>query len=208
LRLRIDIWVWRYGTVWWVIASLGVLACMASIAMQYSQTQWQTLQDSQNSMQAQQRRAAELAAQPAQHTGDEMAWLQSLEQLSLSAPEVTAAVRQIQRIAQHSGVALEQSEFQYSSNGYASLRRLQISLPMHASYPEVKSFAEQVLLQMPAVSLDAMQIKRDSAQTNAPQVLLRFSLWVRAEESASESAPAPAPAPAPTPAPVPLRESP
>jgi hypothetical protein len=102
----------------------------------------------------------------------------SLDRHTISEIELSAKVRQIVALAKSHGVVLTQSEFQTITEGHGGLRQVQITLPVRASYPQLRAFVETVLRQLPMVSVDQIALKREAIVQASVEVRLKLSVWV------------------------------
>ena len=115
---------------------------------------------------------------PAQPSHED-AVLNQLFEVSFSETGVSDILRSVGRIAQRNGVVLSQSEYQNSAEGHGGLSRLQVTMPLRASYPQLKKFVEQVLLEYPGISVDELVLKRESVAQNQVEVRVKLSLWIQ-----------------------------
>ena len=104
--------------------------------------------------------------------------LDQLLAVAYAEEQVSDILRRIAKTAQSNGVFLSQSDFQTSTDRHGGLTQLQVTLPVKASYLQMKGFVEQVLLQNPGVSLDELVLKRDSVAQNQVEVNAKLSLWI------------------------------
>lgn len=182
VRLWLEILLWRHGLVWPGVLALLVavlalwLVLLPSGAHQLAQAQAevQRLQSGQ----------AVLALSPAERAGQEDAALVAeLDRVALSEQEVSEVLRRLGRIAQSKGLTLTETDFQATGEGLGGLRRLQLTLPLRAAYPQVRQFVEAVLLEFPGVSVDQMLLKRESVGQRQGEIRLRLSIWTNPAKS-------------------------
>lgn len=178
LRTNAEIAFWRYGWIW-------LLTCIALLVAATVRTWWlpqqlhelaaekQILKQSK-SEQARRRTDSATSTQP---DGEE-AVLTQLRQHSYSDTELTSVVRSISQIAKAKGVLLAQSEFQTSSEGHGGLRQVQLTLPVRATYPQLRLFVEEVLRQHHGVSLDQLGLKREAVAQSQVDIRLKLSIWI------------------------------
>ncbi len=62
-----------------------------------------------------------------------------------------------------------------------TLARYEIQLPMTGQYIQIRSFVDEVLLQLPTLLLSDMQIKRENSLSSAVDARLTFVLLVKGE---------------------------
>lgn len=181
-RLWLEILLWRHGLIWpgvlvLLVAALALwLVLLPGGAQQLAQAraELQRLQSGQ----------VVLALSPAERTGQEDAALvAALDRVALSEQEVSEVLRRLGRIAQSKGLTLTETDFQATGEGLGGLRRLQLTLPLRAAYPQVRQFVEAVLLEFPGVSVDQMLLKRESVGQRQGEIRLRLSIWTNPAKS-------------------------
>ncbi|QKO21082.1 GspMb/PilO family protein [Rhodoferax sp. BAB1] len=181
-RLWLEILLWRHGLIWpgvlvLLVAALALwLVLLPGGAQQLAQAraELQRLQSGQ----------LVLALSTAERTGQEDAVLvAALDRVALSEQEVSEVLRRLGRIAQSKGLTLTETDFQATGEGLGGLRRLQLTLPLRAAYPQVRQFVEAVLLEFPGVSVDQMLLKRESVGQRQGEIRLRLSIWTNPAKS-------------------------
>jgi hypothetical protein len=85
-----------------------------------------------------------------------------------------SAVRLIIQEARNQGVRLEEGS--YSNVGRESGGPLQLDLPLSAPYPNLRVFLEKVLEREPALTLEALELRRESVEDSELEGHARFSL--------------------------------
>lgn len=60
----------------------------------------------------------------------------------------------------------------------AGVSRQQIDVPLKGSYAQIRAWLVRLLQEQPALSLDALQLKRADAQTDQLDARISLSLWV------------------------------
>lgn len=178
LRTNAEIAFWRYGWIW-------LLICMALFAAATVRTWWlpQQLRElaaeklTLKQIKSEQVRRRANPATSAQPDGDE-AVIAQLRQHSYSDTELTGVVRSISQIAKVKGLVLAQSEFQTSSEGHGGLRQVQLTLPVRATYPQLRLFVEEVLRQHHGVSMDQLGLKREAVAQSQIDIRLKLSIWI------------------------------
>jgi hypothetical protein len=81
-------------------------------------------------------------------------------------------------LAQKNNVRLSTAEYKRSADKNSRIRALQITLPVKATYPAIRQFAEQVLLAIPFATLDELRFRRDNIASPLLEAHLRFSLYL------------------------------
>jgi hypothetical protein len=106
--------------------------------------------------------------------------------------------------ASDAGVVLDKAEYKPAQNKAGRFDTYTINLPVKGDYTRLRRFSERVLLTIPYAALDDMRFKRDSANDQAVEAGLRFTVFLRPDTTASTSTPTrasnPTSASAPSPA--------
>lgn len=182
-----EIALWRYGWVWVLIAFLAMLGLLA-------QTWWlpkqrealalakMTLQQAKSEEQRQRLPSPSML----QFVGQD-AILTQLSRQSYADTELSNVLQNISRLAKANGLVLSQSQFQTLGEGYGGLRRVQLSLPVVAAYPQTRSFVEDVLRQLPGVSVDHLNLKREAVSQGQADIHLLLSIWIDPQKSAGQT---------------------
>lgn len=84
-------------------------------------------------------------------------------------------------IATSRGIELPRAAYVTTLDEAGGLRRVQVSLSLAAGYPQFRSFIEEVLRTLPAVSLDQFAVKRDTVSQGQVDVMVQFSFWALLE---------------------------
>ena len=95
--------------------------------------------------------------------------------------EAPALVLKLHAIAAANGVVLETGEYQPLRDRNTNITRYQITLPLKASYPQVRLFLAQLLDEVPAVSLDEISIRRESIDARAAETRVRLTAYFVAQ---------------------------
>jgi Tfp pilus assembly protein PilO len=110
-----------------------------------------------------------------------------LDRFHTQFPAVTAIgeqLEQIHRLARASGLELTQGEYRLERPN-AGLWPYRVSLPLRGSYAQMRVFIAAVLLELPAVAVDALRFERKRASETRLDAQLRFTLYVRPTGDAS-----------------------
>ena len=178
LRTAVEIAVWRFGWVWGVVLTAGLAVLLCQYAWLPQQ---QKLHDVARhrlaGLQAEQARKLNLPA-AATSVDDGGFMLAALTRISFAESEVSGVMRQINQMASAGGLSLAQSEFQTSGDGHGGLRQVQVTLPMRATYPQLRQWIESVLRQLPGVSIDQLAIKRETVAQGQADIRVKLSIWV------------------------------
>jgi PHD/YefM family antitoxin component YafN of YafNO toxin-antitoxin module len=94
------------------------------------------------------------------------------------APEAAAALGRLYEAAATSKLELVQGEYRLVVIKDAPLKRYQLMLPVYGSYPELRSFLTKSLNQELALSLNAIQLRRDVIESTDLDGVLNFTLFL------------------------------
>lgn len=177
LRARTELWAWRNGL--WLPLTGALLATAAALGLDA----WATTG----------RLRAEAAAPVAAHVtpatsprgAEDAQRLAALRAVLLPAQEATGAVRRLVEITQPE-LAWQRAEFQHSDEAAPGVARLQITVPVSGEYPALRRALQRALAEMPQLSLDQLQLRREQAGDSQLETRLRFSLWLRAAGKATQ----------------------
>jgi Tfp pilus assembly protein PilO len=93
--------------------------------------------------------------------------------------EQTEALKKIFAEAIKSGITLQQGEYALVADVEGDFARLQITLPVKGSYPQIRTYAQALLQAIPALSLDEIGFRRDSVRNPHVEARLRFTLYLK-----------------------------
>jgi hypothetical protein len=100
--------------------------------------------------------------------------LQGLE----PAAKVPEAVARLFAAAKDAGLLLDKGEYRLVSEKDSDMSQYQIMLPLTGSFPVLRNFLNEVLLQ-PGLALDSLKFARASVEVGELEAQLRFTLFVR-----------------------------
>lgn len=187
-RLQLEVALWRSGWVWLVIAVMAV-AAFAGWAwwLPEQHSNLASLQASIKQARIDQNRRREAPVNAPGITGDE-AVLAELQRIGYAETELTDVLRAISTLAKAQGIVLGQSAFQTITEQHGGLRQVQITLPMAATYPQLRRFAEAVLRQFPGVSVDQFGLRREAVAQGQAEARIKLSVWVDPHKVVARSA--------------------
>jgi len=90
--------------------------------------------------------------------------------------------------ASDAGVVLDKAEYKPSHESAGRYDIYTIILPVKGDYARLRRFCEKVLLTIPYAALEDMRFTRNSANDQAVEASLRFTVFLRPETAASASA--------------------
>lgn len=98
---------------------------------------------------------------------------------ALVAPkDVPVALAKVFDLAQTAKISVRQGEFQRVANAAGRYQVLQFSLPVKAGYGQVMDFVDEVLAALPALSLEEIVFKRETAGSANLEATLKFALYL------------------------------
>jgi hypothetical protein len=178
LRVQLQIYLWRYGWVWPVLGVLLASAVMLHMAWLPAQIAESTkAMKNLERLQTQYQAVSKTPSRQAPLTREDDILVQ-LSERSYAESDVSLLLQLIAQMAQAKGLALTQSEFQTIQEGHGGLRQLQVTLPVRASYIQIRQFVQEILRQLGGVSVDQISIKRDNVAQNQVEARLKLSIWI------------------------------
>ncbi|MCW5623151.1 MAG: hypothetical protein KIT73_00325 [Burkholderiales bacterium] len=87
-------------------------------------------------------------------------------------------VGQLHTAAARNGLTLESGEYQLVVPKDARLMRYQITLPIRASYPQLRGFVAEVLDKIPAAGVEDVAIRRENIASPVLDVRLKLTVWL------------------------------
>lgn len=188
LRLQAEIVLWRYGWIWPLVICAALLVLFLKVAWGPHQQRSLRLADTEvTQLRIEQKRRLSGVVALAQPSTEELL-LTQLAQTSYAESQLSDLLRQIAQLAKAKGLLIAQSEFQSSNEGHGGLRQQLVTLPVRASYPQLRQFVEELLLKFPGLSVDQLVLKRETVAQDRADVRLRLSLWINPGKS-SEAVP-------------------
>ena len=97
-----------------------------------------------------------------------------------AAPSALKAVEGIHRAAATHQVRLATGEYRLARDSSPQLQRYQVTLPARATYPQVRSWIAELMNEVPYAALDELSFRRDDASSDAVEVRLRMTLFLKA----------------------------
>lgn len=98
---------------------------------------------------------------------------------TLGKPELTEHyIKAIFAIAHRYAVALPEGEYRVGSSPQGGFLTYEVALPVKGAYPALQAFCEDVLLELPFASLDAIQFRREAVATDGVEAKVRFTLYL------------------------------
>jgi hypothetical protein len=92
-----------------------------------------------------------------------------------TAPEV---MEQIMQQATAAGVELQRGQYEFIAARDGIAAHYRISLPVHTTYPQLRSFIDGTLAAMPAVAVEGLRIERKNVGEDVVTAELRFAAFV------------------------------
>lgn len=87
-------------------------------------------------------------------------------------------LQKIYDAASSHGLSLDQGEYILLSDGAAKLDQYRIVFPVKGTYPQLRSFSDEVLRAVPAIALEAVSFKREKVADGSVEARLTFLLYL------------------------------
>ena len=94
------------------------------------------------------------------------------------APEVVAKVYEEAKAA---GIDLPRGQYEYVQARDGVAARYRMTFPVHASYPQIRSFLDRTLTALPAVAVEGLRIERKSVGDGGVDAEVKLAAYVRGE---------------------------
>lgn len=172
LRLQAELLLWRYG---WHLP-LAVLALVLALVtgLVWLPAQYLGLQAAR----AELARAEQVSvAVQAPRTPP----LQQFREVLAQQDATPTQLRVIHQKAVEAGLSIAQIDMRRQQDAAAGFSQLQVSLPVKGNYQAVKRFLGDVLGQMPSVSIDQFNAKREQVSSNVVEAQISLSIWQQAQ---------------------------
>lgn len=92
--------------------------------------------------------------------------------------EITDYLARIYNLAQANSLALRKGDYKVVRYKGERVTQYQISLPLTGGYNQIRSFAAQVLEEIPTLSLDKIRFERKQANDPAVEAEVMFTLYM------------------------------
>lgn len=188
LRLHSDVLTWRQGWIW----PLGATSVLSAVLL--AAWMWIDLQAAQAALVYRERQVAAHAGQlnkERQSTLDAggmrdaeqsaearlTARRERLGAVLRDADDTMVQLRQLYQLADRLQIAIHQADFQQMT-GSGGVGRLQFSMPIRGSYSQLRNFVEQSLRELPNLSVDRLQFRRNQVGQVQLDASLHVSLWL------------------------------
>lgn len=183
LRVAAEILIWRYGWVW-VAAGLLLLAAAALSLIRDSALERDAAELEKERLALDtlrrtvlERRAAATrvvdSGERAQGDADRQA---ALAVLLVSPDQIGEQVRRVYALAAREQVGILQAEFRTEADA-SGIDRVQVNIPIKATYPALRRFLERCLGELPNISLDRLTFKRSQVGESQVEARIHLSLW-------------------------------
>lgn len=175
-RARLELWIWRHGL--WLPLLAVLLAAAAAVG-------WDVYTTAAQAQRALAALPPVAMTAPAMRSpaADDAERLTALRQALEPLHEATESVRRLVALTQPD-LAWQRAEFQQSDDVAPGVARLQITVPVSGEYRALRRALDRALQEMPNLSLDQVQFRREQAGESQLDTRLRFSLWLQAAPKA------------------------
>jgi hypothetical protein len=94
------------------------------------------------------------------------------------APDVVAKVYEEAKAA---GVELPKGQYEYIPPRDGVAARYRLTFPVHATYPQIRSFIDRTLIALPAVAVEGLRIERKAVGDGSVDAEVKLAAYVRGE---------------------------
>jgi hypothetical protein len=94
------------------------------------------------------------------------------------APDVVAKIYEEAKAA---GVELPKGQYEYIPPRDGMAARYRLTFPVHASYPQIRTFLDRTLIALPAVAVEGLRIERKSVGDGNVDAEIKLGAYVRGE---------------------------
>lgn len=160
---------------------LGVLLLAAAVVLHFVrivtlENEIQALQTEAGNLQQRLRSGQSLGNRPNETSAEQLAAFYSYFPTSDTAP---ALLGKIHAAAAANGIVLRSGEYKFDRPSDQKLARYQITLPVIGTYSQVRKFVAAVLADVPAASVDEIQMRRENIASTTLETRIRLSLYLR-----------------------------
>ena len=126
---------------------------------------------------------SELAQRPAAAGGTALAGAAGGALLAALPPrsEAPEVVAKIYEEAQAAGVELPRGQYEYLPARDGAAARYRMTFPVHASYPQIRSFLDRTLIALPAVAVEGLRIERKNVGDGSVDAEVKLAAYVGSE---------------------------
>jgi Tfp pilus assembly protein PilO len=164
-------WTGRLGLV--LLAVAVVLHVVRVVALEREIT---TLQAEAGNLQQRLRSGQALGNKPNESSAEQLAAFYAYFPSSESAP---ALLGKVHAAAAANGIVLRSGEYKFERQADQKLARYRMTLPVVGSYSQVRRFIAAVLADVPAASVDEIQLRRENIASTTLEARIRLSLYLR-----------------------------
>lgn len=93
-----------------------------------------------------------------------------------------ALLKSLFKTASDAGLMLAQADYRLQPDAECDCQLLQISVPVRGTYPQIRTFIDAALAGNPSLSLDEINLHRESVKSTTVEARLRLTLYLRTED--------------------------
>lgn len=97
----------------------------------------------------------------------------------------------VHRIARRHGIKLERGDYQAVPDARGRVIRHDMTIPLEATYPELRAWLAEVLQTLPGAALTGLVLKRETADESTLEAQVRLAVYVKAPTVPADAAVAP-----------------
>lgn len=179
LRLNCEIFIWRHGWIWPIIAFFSIATIFILVLNTFIATKMYETQLQQNS-----NLTLKLALVKknndllnSQNLPKKETSIIEFENVLYQRNALPATIRSIHEIANQQGIKIQSTDYSLKNQNNNLVIQQNIIFPFKAKYGQFKRFLFELMRAEPGISIDQITIKRDSAIQSTPEVQLKISAW-------------------------------
>ena len=168
------------GRLGWT-GRLGLLLLAAAVVLHVVRVmtlerEIQALQTEAGNLQQRLRSGQALGGRPNETSAEQLAAFYAYFPASDAAP---ALLGKIHAAAAANGIVLRSGEYKFDRQPDQKLARYYITLPVVGAYSQLRKFIAAVLADVPAGSIDEIQMRRETISSTTLEARIRLSLYLR-----------------------------
>lgn len=189
-RLVFEAFTWRYGLLWPLAAGAALLATVCALLLVQPMRDEQAgllLENTAKQFELDRLVKRAKAAGPQNDGASD-----SLSSTLPSGGDIDVHVHAIYEAARAHGLQFTSSTLRTTDNPRTDISRVEMTLPVRATYPQLADFVESLLRDEPYLSVDQLRVRRDNVGLAEGEAEIRISCWLRLGNSALRKPTAPA----------------
>ncbi|WP_175874567.1 hypothetical protein [Burkholderia sp. BCC0397] len=173
--LNITLWLATFSIAEWIAAGTFALGLLLSSVVaplmdrELNSQNWQLRQ--------QERTLQRSSTRPVARFDEAESRLKHFYSVLIPEDQLERSIGRLFEIASLSGVKLEKADYRLTTDKAGQYETYQVDLPIRAAYAAIQMFCEQVLVEFPSASLDAIKFHRDKVSNGQIEATLRLTIF-------------------------------